>query len=114
MNCMLYQFLIYLVRTAPSKVLKKHMSKLLELISNPDKLATDCYNKNLISKSTQDDVLTTTGISRYSKASRIVNDFQRQLEVYDEQRLLKKFCDVLKEQGDTTLERRAKEILNDL
>lgn len=90
------------------------MTKLLDLISNPDKLATDCCNKKLISKSTQDDVLTTNGISRYSKASKIVHDFQRQLEVYDEQHLLKSFCDVLREQGNPQLERKAKEILYDL
>ena len=98
----------------PSKILKKHMTSLLEVIGDPDKVATDSYNEELIGKSVQDAILTTTGLSRYNKASKLVNDFQRHLTVFDERDLLVKFCEVLKKQGDAKLQRKAKEILYEL
>lgn len=98
-------------KIAPSKALKKHMTGLLDVISAPDKLATDLYNNDLIAKSIEDEVLTTSGLSRYAKASKIVNDFQRQLNVFDERDTFVKFCDVLKKQGNPALERKAKEML---
>lgn len=99
---------------SPSKILKKHMSSLLEVISDPDKLAIDALNEDLIGKSLQDDVLTTIGLSRYAKASKIVCDFQRQLSVFDESEVFVKFCQVLKKQDDAKLERKAKEMLCEL
>ena len=90
------------------------MPSLLDIIGDPDKLATDLLSKSLISHSIQDAVLTTSGLSRYSKASMIVNDFQRQLNVFDERETLVNFCQVLMEQKDAKVEKKAKEILYEL
>ena len=112
--CYCILFLLAVNKLAPSKVLKKHMADILDLVSDPNRLATDLYNRELISRSVQDDVHTTLGLSRYNRASKIVNDFQRQLNVFDDAESLKKFCEVLKSQGDPKLERKAKEMLYDL
>ena len=112
--CYCILFLFAVNKVAPSKVLRKHMSDILDLVSDPNRLATDMYNNELISRSVQDEVHTTLGLSRYIKASKIVNDFQRQLNVFDDAESLKKFCEVLKSQGDPKLERKAKEMLYDL
>ena len=84
------------------------------MISNPDKLANDLSSVDLVSDHVKDDVLTTLGIPRYVKCSKLLNEIQRSLRVFNEEERLKLFCDVLKQQNDWTLSKISDNMLKEL
>ena len=99
---------------SPSNIFKKHMSEMLDEISDIGRLANDFSSADLISYSVKDDVLTVTNRSCYQKASKLLNAIERVLRVFNKPEILISCCEVLKEQDNPVLRRIAKDILRDL
>ena len=100
--------------TSPHHILKKHVSELLGIISDPDKLAVDLWSADLIPDSVKDNVLNTVGLSRFQKANKLVDEVYRSLKVFNSPDILVKFCDVLNIHQDPGLIRIADEMLKQL
>ena len=90
------------------------MSEMLDVISDTERLANDLSSVDLISYHVKDDVITTP-ISRYQKASKLLNEIERSLisQVLDNQGILISFCEVLKKQN-SALKRIAENMLKEL
>ena len=97
---------------SPHIILKKHTSELLGIISNPDKLAVDMWSADLVPDSVKENVLTTIGLSRFQKSSKLLDEVYRSLKVFKRSDILVKFCEVLKIQRNAGLTRIANEMLN--
>ena len=91
------------------------MSEMLDVISDTERLANDLSSVDLISYQVKDDVITTP-ISRYQKASRLLNEVERSLrvQVLDNRGILISYCEVLKKQKNSTLTRIAENMLKEL
>ena len=100
--------------TSPRDILKRHISELLGIISDPDKLAVDLWSADLIPDPVKDNVLTTVGLSRLQKAIKLLNEVYRSLEVFNSPDILVKFCEVLNIQHNPGLTRIADEMLKQL
>ena len=98
----------------PHIILKKHTSELLGIISDTSKLAIDLWSADLIPYPVKDNVLTTLGLSRLEKASKLVDEVYRSLKVFKRSDILVKFCEVLKIQQNAGLTRIANEMLKQL
>ena len=114
---MLYTFVIvinynyYLV--SPHNILKSHSPKLLDVITDPKKLANDLSAAKLICGPVKNKVLQVPDTD-YNKASILVNEVLTSLKVFDEPKTLVKFCDILKSQDNPNLVRIANSILTEL
>ena len=91
------------------------MSEMLDVISDTERLANDLSSVDLISYQVKDDVITTP-ISRYQKASKLLNEIERSLrvQVLDNRGILISYCEVLKKQKNSTLKRIADDMLKEL
>ena len=89
---------------------------MLGVISDPDseRLPNDLTSANLIQYSIKDDVISTKGLSRYQKASKLLNEIERSLRNLNTPEILENFCLVLKKQENQGLKRMAEEMLNEL
>ena len=89
---------------------------MLGVISDPDteRLSNDLSSANLIPHSIKDDLITTKGLSRYQKASKLLNEIERSLRNLNTPEALEKFCLVLKKQENQGLKRMAGEMLKEL
>ena len=69
-------------------------------------LANDLSSVNLITDAVQDKVLTTTNLSRYERASMLMNEVQRSLKVkvLNNSKRLEAFCHVFKKQSSASVE----------
>ena len=99
---------------SPHIILKKHTSELLGIISDTSKLANDLWAADLIPYPVKDNVLTTLGLSRLEKASKLVDEVYRSLKVFNTPNILVKFCEVLKKQQNAGLTRIADDMLKQL
>ena len=82
---------------------------------DPVKLANHLYSKELITYRTKDDVNTIPILSRYDRASKLINNFEQLLmESSQAESMLLKFCGVLEEMGDPGLQRISQEIKKDI
>ena len=88
----------------PHHILKSHFTSILDAISNTTMLANDLSSVNLITDTVKDKVLTTTNLSRYERASMLMNEVQRSLKVYNKPETLVSFCNVLKKQSIPSVE----------
>ena len=86
---------------------------MLGVISDSDSLANDLSSADLIPYSVKDEVITTNR-SRYQKASKLVNEFERSLRVSNKREMLISFCEVLKKQENPALKRIAEDILSEI
>ena len=88
------------------------MSEMLGVISDTERLANDLSSVNLISYQVKDDVIT-TNLSRYQKASKLLNEIERSLrvQVLDNRGILISYCEVLKKQKNQALKRIADDML---
>ena len=77
----------------------------------PDRLANDLSSVDLVSGPVANSVLSTPSLSRYDKASRLLEEFQRLLKLYNDIQKLASFCTVLNKQDNPGLKLVAKEIL---
>ena len=101
-------------KSNPFDILKRHTSEILDAISDPIKLANDLSSIDLLTHQVKDDVLTTPE-SRYLKASKIVNEIQRCIKVYNDEQKLTSFCIILKKQkGNWALSRISDEMMKEL
>ena len=89
---------------------------MLGVISDPDieRLSNDLTSANLIPYSIKDDLISTKGLSRYQKASKLLNEIERSLRNLNTPETLEKFCVVLKKQENQSLKRMAGEMLKEL
>ena len=89
---------------------------MLGVISDPDteRLPNDLSSANLIPYSIKDDLISTKGLSRYQKASKLLNEIERSLRNLNTPEILEKFCVVLKKQENPALKRMAGEMLKEL
>ena len=81
---------------SPSCIFKRHMSEMLGVISDTERLANDLSSVDLISYQLKDDVMT-TNLSRYQKASKLLNEIERSLRVFSKPETLISYCEVLRE-----------------
>ena len=100
--------------TSPHIILKKHTSELLGIISDPDKLAVDMWSADLVPDPVKDNVLTTLGISRFQKSSKLLDEVYRSLKEFNSPDILVKFCEILKIQRNAGLTRIADDMLKQL
>ena len=84
-------------------VLKEHTPMLLGLLSDPDKLSDELWAKELLSDVVIDRIKTTLGISRYDKASMILTEVSRYIELPDSNDAFVRFCEVLVNHGQPGL-----------
>ena len=84
----------------PHEILKAHLSKILDAVTEPDRLANDLSSVDLISGPVTDSVLNTPGLSRYDKASKLLEEFQCLLKLSNDIQKLVSFCDILKKQDN--------------
>ena len=89
------------------------MSEMLGIISDTEKLANDLSSADLISHEVKDEVITTNH-SRYQNASKLVNEIERLLGVFNEPDILILCCEVLKKQENPALRRKAEDLLKKL
>jgi len=89
------------------------MSKMLEMISDTERLANDLSSVDLISYPVKDDVIT-TNLSRYQKASKLLNEIERSLRVSTKPETLISYCEALKKQQNSALTRIAQDMLLEL
>ena len=89
---------------------------MLGVISDPDseRLPNDLTSANLIPYSIKDDLISTKGLSRYQKTSKLLNEIERSLRNLNTPETLEKFCLVLKKQENKGLKRMAGEMLKEL
>ena len=99
---------------SPHIILKKHTSELLGIISDTSKLAIDLWSADLIPYPVKDNVLTTLGLSRLEKASKLLDEVYRSLKVFNRPDILVKFCEVLQIQHNAGLTRIANDMLKQL
>ena len=72
-------------------------------MSDPERLANTLYSAELISFSVKDEVVTTPGLSRYRKASIVVNEVERSISGLNKTEKFSRLCEVMKEQRDQPL-----------
>ena len=89
---------------------------MLGVISDPDteRLPNDLLSANLIPYSVKDDLISTKHLSRYQKASKLLNEIERSLRNLKSPEILENFCLVLKKQENPALKRMAGEMLTEL
>ena len=100
--------------TSPHIILKKHTSELLGIISDPDKLAVDLWSADLVPDPVKENVLTTLGLSRFQKSSKLLDEVYRSLKEFERPDKLVKFCEILKRQRNAGLTRIADNMLKQL
>ena len=90
----------------PHHILKSHFTSILDAISDTTMLANDLSSVNLITDVVKDKVLTTTNLSRYERASMLMNEVQRSLKVkvLNNSKRLEAFCHVFKKQSSASVE----------
>ena len=94
--------------------MKPHITHLLGQIPNPDELVNQLSSYGLISEKIKDEMLNEPSLSRFKKASRLLNEVQHVLELSSDPKMLKSFCYTLKEQNDPALIRVADTMLNQI
>ena len=94
----------------------RHMCEMLDVISDPDteRLPNDLSSANLIPYSVKDDLISTKGLSRYQKASILLNEIHRSLIHTNKPEILENFSKVLTKQDNPALTRIAEHMLKEL
>ena len=94
------------------KIFQKNFSKIARAVSGSKDqviILADClWSKELISKAVKDEILTTSGISAYERASILLSDFSTSFDDHQQQQqkeMLSAFCDVLCDQDDPSLKK---------
>ena len=92
------------------------MCDILGAISDSDteRLSNDLSSAKLIPYSVKDDLISTKGLSRYQKASTLMNEIDRSCRQANQPEILKIFCNVLKKQENLALTRIAEDMLTEL
>ena len=102
------------VQTTPSNVLKRHFSEILDMISDPNRLANDLWSVDLISNVVKDNIISTPSLPRYEKASKLLNEVQRSLKVNENPETLISLCRVLTNQNNSVISMICKTMMKEL
>ena len=98
---------------SPFEIFKRHMSEMLGVISDTEKLANDLFSIHLISYRIKDDVIISK-FSHYQKASKLLNEVERSLRVFNKPETLISYCEVLRKQKNRPLAKIAQKMLEQL
>ena len=98
---------------SPFDIFKRHMSEMLGVISDTERLANDLFSIHLISYRIKDDVIISK-LSHYQKASKLLNEVERSLRVFNKPEILISYCEVLRKQYNRPLTRIAQNMLEEL
>ena len=101
---------------SPSNIFVRHTCEMLYVITDPDteRLPNDLSSANLIPYSIKDDLISTKGLSRYQKASTLLNEIDRSLRLTNKPQILENFSKVLMKQENPALTRIAEDMLKEL
>ena len=83
---------------------------------DPERLANDLYSQDLIGFTLKDDIVTYKNGSRYTLASKLINEIDRQLELerscgQDVRCIVLKFCKILQKMDSPVLSKLSTEIM---
>ena len=84
--------------SSPVDILRKHSATIQDVVSDPERLASTLHSAELISFSVKEEVVTTLGLSRYRKASIVVNEVERNISGLNKMEKFCRLCEVMKEQ----------------
>ena len=87
----------------PFNILKRHFSEILDVVSDPNRLANDLWGVDLISNVVKDNIISTPCVPRYEKASKLLNEVQRSLKVNEYPETLIALCRVLTNQNNSMI-----------
>ena len=102
------------VQTTPFNVLKRHFSEILDVVSDPNRLANDLWGVDLISNVVKDNIISTPSVPRYEKASKLLNEVQRSLKVSENPEALITLCKVLTNQNNSVIAMICKTMMKEL
>ena len=98
----------------PFNILKRHFSEILDVVSDPNRLANDLWGVNLISNVVKDNIISTPSVPRYEKASKLLNEVQRSLKVNENPETLISLCKVLTNQNNSVISMICKTMMKEL
>ena len=99
---------------APFKILKRHFSEILDVVSDPNRLANDLWGVDLISNVVKDNIISTPSVPRYEKASKLLNEVQRSLKVNENPETLILLCKALTNQKNLAISTICKTMFKEL
>ena len=98
----------------PFNILKRHFSEILDVVSDPNRLANDLWGVDLISNVVKDNIISTPSVPRYEKASKLLNEVQRSLKVNENSETLISLCRVLTNQKNSVMSVICKTMMKEL
>ena len=98
----------------PFNILKRHFSEILDMVSDPNRLANDLWGVDLISNVVKDNIISTPSVPRYEKASKLLNEVQRSLKVNKNPETLISLCRVLTNQKNSVISMICKTMMKEL
>ena len=101
-------------RLTPLTILKKHLSKILDVVGDPNRLANDLWSVDLISNIVKDNIISTPNVPRYEKASKLLNEVHRSLMINENPETLISLCKVLINQSNLVMSAICKTMLKEL
>ena len=101
-------------QTTPFNVLKRNFSEILDVVTDPNRLANDLWSVDLISNVVKDNIISTPNLPRYEKASKLLNEVQRSLKVNENPETLISLCRVLTNQNNSVISMICKTMMKEL
>ena len=101
-------------QTTPFNVLKRNFSEILDVVTDPNRLANDLWGVDLISNVVKDNIISTPSVPRYEKASKLLNEVQRSLKVNENPETLISLCRVLTNQNNSVISMICKTMMKEL
>ena len=98
----------------PLTILKKHLSEILDVVGDPNRLANDLWSVDLISNIVKDNIISTPNVPRYEKASKLLNEVHRSLMINENPETLISLCKVLINQSNLVMSAICKTMLKEL
>ena len=98
----------------PFNILKRHFSEILDVVSDPNRLANDLWGVDLISNVVKDNIITTASVPRYEKASKLLNEVQRSLKANENPETLIALCKLLTNQNNSAMSMICKTMMKEL
>ena len=98
----------------PFNILKRHFSEILDVVSDPNRLANDLWSVGLISNVVKDNIISTPSVPRYEKTSKLLNEVQRSLKINKNPETLISLCRVLIDQKNSVISMICKTMMKEL
>ena len=103
-----HRYLAKQIPLTPFNILKRHFSEILDVISDPNRIANDLWGVDLISNVVKDNIISTPSVPRYEKA------VQRSLKVNENPETLISLCRVLTNQNNSVISMICKTMMKEL